>query len=95
MSDEFRKKYCLENNIKLNDYPSAKLNLDKYKLKAEDLKILKITSRRVTLDKPDALRIAVAVIASKKNLDSWSRVYKATFDITPEELISDINEIEI
>jgi hypothetical protein len=95
LSDEFRKKYCQENNIKLNDYSSAKLNLDKYKLKAEDLKVLKITSRKLSVDKPDALRIAVAVMASKTNLESWSRVYKATFESTPEEMISDINEIEI
>lgn len=95
LSDDFRKKYCTENNVKLNDYPTAKLNLEKYKLKSDDLKVLKIQSRRGLVEKSDPVEIAASIMLTKSNFDSWKRVFKATYDLTPEEYLNDLNDIEL
>lgn len=95
LSDEFRRKYCNENSIKLADFLTTKLNLDKYKLKIDDIKVLKTLSRKVSIEKQNPAEIAMSVLASKSNIDSWKRIFKATYDSTPEEYLLDLNEIEL
>lgn len=95
LSDEFRKKYCSENNIKLTDFLSTKLNLDKYKLQIDDIKVLKTLSRKVIVEKSDPLEIAVSIMATRTSFDSWKRIFKATYNSTPEEYLLDLNDFEL
>ena len=89
---DFQFKYCKENSLKQTDFASAKINIDKYKLKADDLKLLKLTFKQASTTY-DQQTIAIAVMSSDSNLDSWKRLYTASYSLNAEDILLDLNNL--
>ena len=90
---DFQFKYCKENNLKQTDFASAKINIDKYKLKADDLKLIKLTFKQPSTTY-DQQTVAIAVMSSDfTDLDSWKRLFTATYSLNSEDFLLDLKNL--
>jgi hypothetical protein len=86
--NEFMKKCSKNLNIRKDELTLKSIDIDKYQLKRDDLtSIIMFGSLSQDKNMPMAKEIALSLLTNSVNKDSWKRIFQATFDSTPEEIL--------
>lgn len=94
--NEFMKKCSKNLNISKDELTLKSIDIDKYQLKRDDLTSI-ILFGSLSQDKniPMAKEIALSLLTNSVNKDSWKRIFQATFDTTPEEILIEDDTLSV
>ena len=89
-------KKCAKNlSIDQKDLTLKQIDIDKYNLKTDDLTCLLMFSNlhnNYENNFPLAKEIAISILTTSINKDSWKRIFKATFNASPEDILVEDND---